>query len=163
MYQFLRGRFFVFGQFLFFSPDFILHIAPIPLRFPCWNLLIDIQSVNLNWMTSNCLLHTGWIHCTIVRECRSSSWALWETRDEQIEYQSTIIELQHKPIHKTVDDLDAVQSSVQIEMRSYSTVSSKSCLVLLAATKIEDALKKVVDKEDRAQRNKNIKFYIIWW
>ena len=85
-----------------------------------------------------------------------------QLKSEKIEDQKTVIDLQNQLIVKKDEELEAVKSSVreevcsikstvQAEMKSYSSVVSKSCSTALAPKKIEAAVKKASDREDRSR------------
>jgi hypothetical protein len=54
------------------------------------------------------------------------------------------------------NELKAVHETVQNEMKSYSAVVSRSCSTASAPRKIEAAMRKVSDKDDRS---KNVIIY----
>ena len=77
-------------------------------------------------------------------------------KDEKIEDQKSIIELQQKLILKKEEELitvqTTVQNTVQAEMKTYSSVVSKSCNAALASKKIQAAVRKVAQKDDTRRR-----------
>ena len=79
-----------------------------------------------------------------------------ELQEEKIEDQAWIIELQRELILKREQEVKAVQTTVETEMKSYSSVLQKSYSSALSTKKIEAAVRKVTDKEDR---NKNVIIY----
>ena len=74
-----------------------------------------------------------------------------ELQEEKIDDQAKILKLQHDLIVRRDNELKAVHETVQSEMKSYSSVVSKSCSSALAPKKIEAAVRKVADKEDRSR------------
>ena len=87
-----------------------------------------------------------------------------EQQDKIIEAHKTIIKLQAKVIENRAqeltclknavkEELKTVQTTVQIEIKSYSATVSKSCSVALSVKTIQAAVKSVTDKEDR---NRNL-------
>ena len=69
-------------------------------------------------------------------------------KDEKICDQKSIIDLQKKVIEISQEGLKAVQTTVQTEMKSYSSVLSNNYAAALAPRKIQAAVRKVVDRED---------------
>ena len=72
-------------------------------------------------------------------------------RQEKIKDQETIIQLQNKIIEKRDEQIDSVQATVQKEIKTYSTVVSKSCAAALAPRKIQTAVRKVNEETDRSR------------
>ena len=72
-------------------------------------------------------------------------------KDEKICDQKSIIDLQKKVIEISQEGLKAVQTTVQTEMKSYSSVLSNNYAAALAPRKIQAAVRKVVDREDRSR------------
>ena len=79
-----------------------------------------------------------------------------ELREDKIDDQAKIIELQRDLKAKRDNELKAVHETVHNEMKSYSSVVAKSCSAALAPKKIEAAVRKVSDKDDRS---KNVIIY----
>ncbi len=72
-------------------------------------------------------------------------------KEDKIKHQETIITLQDKLIEKKEVEISAIQSTVKSEMKSYSSAVSKSCTAALAPKKIQAAVKKVAEKNDRSR------------
>ena len=72
-------------------------------------------------------------------------------QEEKINDQQTIIQLQGKLIEKKDEELSLVKTTVQAEMKTYSSAVSKSCSQALAPKKIQAAVKKVAEKTDRTR------------
>ena len=72
-------------------------------------------------------------------------------KDGKISDQETIIKLQDKLIEKREEEISSVKSTVKTELKSYSSAVSKNCMAALSPKKIEAAVKKVADKEDRSR------------
>ena len=72
-------------------------------------------------------------------------------QEEKIDDQAKILELQRDLIARRDKELEAVKNTVQTEMKSYSSVVAKNCTAALAPKKIEAAVRKVSDKEDRSR------------
>lgn len=70
---------------------------------------------------------------------------------EKIDDQEKIIKLQDEVISKNSDQLKAVKTTVETEIKSYSSVVAKSCKAALSTKKIEAAVRKAADKEDRTK------------
>ena len=79
-----------------------------------------------------------------------------ELQEDKIDDQAKILKLQHDLIVRRDNELKAVHETVQNEMKSYSAVVSRSCPTALAPRKIEAAVRKVSDKDDRS---KNVIIY----
>ena len=79
-----------------------------------------------------------------------------ELQEQKIDDQARILELQRDLIVRRDDELKAVHTTVQTEMKSYSSAVAKSCTAALAPKKIEAAVRKVSDKDDRS---KNVIIY----
>jgi hypothetical protein len=75
--------------------------------------------------------------------------------EELISHQKTIIDLQEKLIEKKDEELGAVktavQTTVQSEMNSYSSVLRKTCNEALAPRRMQAAMKSVAVDEDRSK------------
>ena len=84
-------------------------------------------------------------------------------KSEKIADQKTVISLQNKLIEAHKKNVDSVQSAVKTtvktEMKTYASAATNSFSSALARRKIETAVKKVADKEERSQ---NIRF-TVWW
>ena len=87
---------------------------------------------------------------------------LIEEKKKVIELQSKVIELQSKIAQNREEaltslttafqkEVKSVQSVVETEMKSYSSVLSKTCTAALAPQKIRAAVKTVSDKNDRTR------------
>ena len=74
-----------------------------------------------------------------------------ELQEDKIDDQARILELQRDLIVRRDNELKAVQTTVQTEMKSYSSVVAKNCSAALAPKKIEAAVRKVSDKDDRSR------------
>ena len=74
-----------------------------------------------------------------------------ELQEDKIDDQAKILELQRDLIVRRDNELKAVQNTVQTEMKSYSSMVAKNCSTALAPKKIEAAVRKVSDKEDRSR------------
>ena len=74
-----------------------------------------------------------------------------ELQEDKIDDQAKILKLQHDLIVRRDNELKAVHETVQNEIKSYSAVVSRSCSAAsgLALRKIEAAVRKVSDKDDR--------------
>ena len=72
-------------------------------------------------------------------------------KDEKIDDQKKVIELQDKLLGKKEEELQSMKTTVQSELQSYSSVLQKSCVDALEPRKIAAAVAKTVtDKEDRS-------------
>ena len=72
-------------------------------------------------------------------------------KDEKIDDQKKIIELQDKLINKKEEELQSMKTTVKSELQSYSSALQKSCVDALEPQKIAAAVAKTVtDKEDRS-------------
>ena len=74
-----------------------------------------------------------------------------ELQGDKINDQAKILELQRDLILRRDNELKAVQNTVQTKMKSYSSVVAKNCSAALAPKKIEAAVRKVSDKDDRSR------------
>ena len=72
-------------------------------------------------------------------------------QQEKIDDQKSIIELQKTVIEKRDEKLDSVQATVQKEIKTFSTVVSRSCASALAPRKIQTAVRKVTEETDRSR------------
>ena len=76
-------------------------------------------------------------------------------KNEKISDQRKIISLQGQLIDKHEDNVKSVQSAIQTtvetEMKTYASAVTRSCSSALAPRKIEAAVKKVADKEERSR------------
>ena len=72
-------------------------------------------------------------------------------KDEKIADQKTIIDLQSNMIDKSEDQLKSVKSTAETELKSYSSLVSKTCAAALAPKKIHAAVKKVATQEERGR------------
>ena len=72
-------------------------------------------------------------------------------QEDKIDDQARILELQRDLIVRRDKELEAVKTTVQTEMKGYNTVVAKNCTAALAPKKIEAAVRKVSDKEDRSR------------
>ena len=70
---------------------------------------------------------------------------------EKIDDQKSIIGLQQKLLDQKDVGLKSVQSVVQTQLDSYSEVLSRNCATALNAQKIETAVRKVAEKDDRSR------------
>ena len=71
-----------------------------------------------------------------------------ELREEKIEDKDTIIKLQQKLLEKSDEVHNSVKTTVQQELKSYSSVVSKSCSTALSSKKLEAVVRKVAVTED---------------
>jgi hypothetical protein len=126
----------------------------------------NIQACNLNKRSVTKEKLSGWLE-TVCYILDSFSVPLLETavpivecigelQEEKIDDQARILELQRDLIVRRDTELKAVQNTVQTEMKSYSSVLAKNCSAALAPKKIEAAVRKVADKDDRS---KNVIIY----
>ena len=74
-----------------------------------------------------------------------------ELQKEKIEDQKTIIQLKDEIVMKSSDELKEVKSTVQDEMKSYSSIVKKNFPTPLTRKTIEAAVKSVCDQEDRSR------------
>ena len=72
-------------------------------------------------------------------------------KDKKIEAQKCIIELQNRLIEKKDAEISSVRSTVKEEIKTYSAAVSKSCSAALAPKKIQAAVRKVTEKNDRSK------------
>ena len=72
-------------------------------------------------------------------------------KDEKIKDQEMIIHLQNQLVEKKDEEINSMKSTVQTELKSYSSALSQSCKAAVAPKKIEAAVKRVSDKEDRSR------------
>jgi len=74
-----------------------------------------------------------------------------ELREEKIDDQETIIRLQQKVIEKSNENFQSVKNTVQDELKSYSSVLTKSCSNALSSKKLEAVVKKVTVTEEMSK------------
>ena len=74
-----------------------------------------------------------------------------ELREQKIEDQETIIKLQQNVIEKSNENFQSVKSTVQEELKSYSSVLTKSCSSALSPKKLEAVVKKVAVTEEMSK------------
>ena len=74
-----------------------------------------------------------------------------ELREEKIAHQDTIIKLRQKLLEKSDENFDSVKTTVQQELKSYSSVVSKSCSTALSSKKLEAVVRKVAVTEDMSK------------
>ena len=74
-----------------------------------------------------------------------------ELSSEKIEDQKTVISLQNQLIEKKDRELNAVQNTVQTELKTYSSALTKTCAAALAPKKIKAAVQSVSEKEERSR------------
>ena len=79
-----------------------------------------------------------------------------ELQREKIEDQNEIIRLKDKVIEKKSDELKEVKSTVQTEIKSFSSIVKKNIPSTVTRKTIEAAVKSVCDQEDRS---KNVIIY----
>ena len=84
-----------------------------------------------------------------VRVINTKTERIEELQREKIGDQQTIIKLQEEVIKKNSDELKEVKSTVQTEMKSFSSAVQRTCSTALSAKKIATAVKNVTDKDDR--------------
>ncbi len=70
---------------------------------------------------------------------------------EKEESQKTVIQLQTELIKEKDDKLKSFKDTVSTEVKSYANALSDSCAKALAPSKIETAVKKIKDSEDRSR------------
>ena len=71
--------------------------------------------------------------------------------NEKLVDQTKIIDLQNQLIEKQEEQLSAVKTTVATEMKSYSSAVMKSCNTALAPKKIQAAVMKVADTNERSK------------
>ena len=74
-----------------------------------------------------------------------------ELQEDKINRQAHVLELQRELISRRDQEIKAVQSTVQKEVKTFSAVVEKNCSVALSTKKIEAAVRKVADEEDRSR------------
>jgi len=74
-----------------------------------------------------------------------------ELREEKIDDQDTIIKLQQQLLHKGDEDFKSVKNTVQQELKSYSSVLTRSCSSALSSKKLEAVVRKVAVTEDMSK------------
>ena len=77
---------------------------------------------------------------------------------KEIDDLKTIIQLKDEVVVKRSDELNEVKSTVQAEMKSYSSIVKKNLPTPLTRKTIEAAIKSVCDQEDRSR---NLIIYIL--
>ena len=70
---------------------------------------------------------------------------------EKVDDQKTIIQLQSQLIEKKKDDVQSFKETVQEEVKSYADMVTTSCANALAPRKLETAVKKIKESEDRSR------------
>ncbi len=70
---------------------------------------------------------------------------------EKEESQKTVIQLQAEVIKQKDDQLKSFKETVSTEVKSYASALSDSCADALAPSKIETAVKKIKESEDRSR------------
>ena len=70
---------------------------------------------------------------------------------EKDDCQKKVIQLQAEVIEQKNDQLKNFQKTVSAEVKSYASVLSNSCALALAPAKIETAVKKIKESEDRSR------------
>ncbi|KAL5249122.1 hypothetical protein ACHWQZ_G018081 [Mnemiopsis leidyi] len=70
-----------------------------------------------------------------------------ELREQKIDDQETIIKLQQTVIEKSSENFQSVKNTVQEELKSYSSVLTKSCSNAFSPKKLEAVVKKVTVTE----------------
>jgi len=65
--------------------------------------------------------------------------------------QKTVIDLQKELIEKKDEELKSVQTTVQTEMKSYSSALKKTCAAALTPKKICTAVKTIAEKDERSR------------
>ena len=73
------------------------------------------------------------------------------SKEERIQDQARVLELQRELILKEDQDVKAAQNTVETEMKIYSSVLQQSYSSALSTKKIEAALRKLNDKEELEQ------------
>ena len=123
---------------------------------------------NSNYLSTTCLNNPSitkeqlieWLYSAVVLldrcsvplmsvACIIQSEELEELKNDKINDQKKIIDLQDKLIAKKDDELLAVQKTVQAELKSYSSVLQKDCSVALAPEKIATVVQKVNEEDER--------------
>ena len=74
-----------------------------------------------------------------------------ELREQKIEDQQKIIKLQQTVIDKSNENFQSVQNTVQEELKSYSSVLTKSCSNAFSSKKLEAVIKKVSVTEEMSK------------
>ena len=74
-----------------------------------------------------------------------------ELREQKIEDQETIIKLQQTVIEKSSENFQSVKNTVQEELKSYSSVLTKSCSNAFSPKKLEAVVKKVAVTEEMSK------------
>ncbi|KAL5250473.1 hypothetical protein ACHWQZ_G016267 [Mnemiopsis leidyi] len=91
-----------------------------------------------------------------IRSVESLTKRIDELQREKIDDQRKIIQLKDEVLDKRSNELNDVKSTVQTEIKSFSSIVKKNCPATLSRKKIEAAVKSVCEKEDRS---KNIIIY----
>ena len=103
------------------------------------------------WLEAACCLLDQ--YCNPVLE--AASVLSDKLKEEKIRDQESIIELQQKLIQKKDEELGAVkstvQSTVQTELKSYSSVLKTTCSRALGPRRMQAAMKSVAEAEDRSK------------
>ena len=111
------------------------------------------------WLETICVILNAYAS-PVLTSATTSAEELKNLKDEKISDQKTIIELQEKLIEKNEEELHsmktAVQTTLQSEMKSYSTAVKTSCSKALSPKRVQAALKTVAAEEDRST---NLIFY----
>ena len=126
----------------------------------------DIQACHLNkrsvtkdkligWLETVCLILDSF-SVPFLENAVPLAERIGELQEEKIEDQARILELQRELILKREQEIKAVQTTVEKEMKSYSSVVARSCSNAVSTKKIETAVKRVADKQDRS---KNVIIY----
>jgi superfamily I DNA and RNA helicase len=113
----------------------------------------------IGWLETECSILDSFsvpLLKNAVRRIDDANERIDELQKEKIVDQQTIIKLREQVIKKHSDGLKDVKSTVQTEMKSYSSIVQKTCSSALSTRKIAAAVKNVTDKDDRS---KNVIIY----
>ncbi len=117
----------------------------------------------ISWLeTVSCILNSFAV--PLLESAAEMSENFQTLKDEKIKDQESIIKMQEKLIEKKDTEISAVHSTIQSsvqstmkeEMKSYSSVVTKTCGAVLAPKKIQAAVRKATDKNERV---KNVIIY----
>ena len=111
------------------------------------------------WLETMCVILNAYA-VPLLNSATNTAEKLDSLKDEKIADQNKIIELQKKLIEKNEEELlsvkTTVQSTLQSEMKSYSSAVKTSCSKALAPRKVQAALKSAAAEEERGA---NLIFY----
>ena len=125
------------------------------------NMYDDIRAANMAKKTVTRDMLTDWLETAcwilnvfavpLLESAVDMSEEYQKLKDKKIEAQKCIIELQNRLIEKKDAEISSVQSTVKEEIKTYSAAVSKSCSAALAPKKIQAAVRKVTEKNDRSK------------